>query len=257
MLYYVDADGAGLDSVEDIVKANVKDIKVIDGGNYDALDKVLGNLVEHITGADLVVIDTLTSLANTIRADAKFENSEGRSLWEYRKKWLEGDKNYLNVYDMAEKMIMRRLKNLRNKGARIIVLCHEAEKNDETTMTKKRGPDLNDAFYGKLMSASSDVFRLYATYYDETDIATGKVIIPAETRILQLRRTEEVIAKVHVTMDKASTIKSKMLFPTLPKLYAHLGKKPSFLTIYGSPGVGKSTFALSEYAMQYTKGDKT
>ena len=245
MLYFVDADQNGLDSVQDVIAKNHDKVTIINAGVFEEADRRLAQLVEKTGPNDLFVFDTIDALANTLRGDAKLGNDQTEELWVKRNLWLQGDKNYQTVYDMAEKFILRRIKNLRNRGARIICLAHEAEKVDEQDMLKKRGPDLNDKFYGKLMSASSDVFRLSVQLTNVVN-AAGEVIVPADTRILELRRTPEVIAKYHVGMDKSPQIKAKMMNPTLPKLYEHLGKKPSFLTIYGAPGAGKTSFSFSE-----------
>ncbi len=127
------------------------------------------------------------------------------------------------------------------------MLAHEAEKLDESTIppTKRRGPSVNPAFLEALMASSSDVFRLRKLEEAVTG-ENGEILLSADTRLLELRSTDEIMAKYHVPLARVPNIKKALPNPTLPMLYAHLGKKPTWLTIYGSSGTGKSTLATSE-----------
>ena len=80
----------------------------------------------------------------------------------------------------------------------------------------------------------------------------GEVRFPAYTRFLQLRDSEEFVAKLHVQPEYDAKVPKVLSNPTLPKLYEILGKKPAWLLLYGPPGVGKTTLACSEAAE--TKG---
>lgn len=248
LIYYYDADGNGVDSIADVLQAKPKEITHIPIRTYEEFDAHVSTIVHKVTSDDLVIVDTLNSLANTTRGDAKLGTDPTENLWARREKIL-GDKNYLTVYELAGQLILRRLKNLGKcgQGARIIVTCHEAEKLDDTTVppTKKRGPDVNPALLGALMGSSSDVFRL-RSLDDPITNDKGEIILPVDTRLLELRRSDEIMAKYHVPLSRVPSIKRALPNPTLPMLYKHLGKKPTWLTIYGPPGVGKSTFVTSE-----------
>jgi hypothetical protein len=248
MLYYLDTDGNGIDSISDVLQAKPKEITRIPIRTFDEFDVFVSSIVNKLKPTDVVVLDTLNSLANMTRGDVKLGTDPTELLMPKRDKIL-ADKNYLTVYELAGQFILRRLKNLgkSGEGARIIVTCHEAEKIDDSTIppTKRRGPDVNPALLGALLGASSDVFRLRSLEEGITN-DKGEIVLPADTRIMELRRTDEIMAKFHVPLSKVPEIKRILVQPTLPKLYEHLGKKPTWLTIYGSPGVGKSTFATSE-----------
>lgn len=202
-------------------------------------------ILEKITPADMVVIDTISSLAATLRRNVRFSDLKAtESVWKYKSIW--DRKDFMTVYDMAEKMIMQRLKEIRNKGARVLVLCHEDKQTNERTLLESTGPELNPAFYKRLSEACSDMFRMSVTYADERN-EEGKLIAKADSRILQLKSTLEVIAKYHVPLERAKTLPARIINPTLPKIYEKLGKKPSFMCVYGAPGLGKTTLALSEF----------
>lgn len=248
MIYLLDCDGNGVDSIADILEAKPKEITHIPVTTFEDFDNWAAKVTNKLTPNDLVILDTLNSLANTTRGDAKLGTDATENLWAKRDKIL-GDKNYLTVYELAGQLILRRLKNLGRggQGARIIVTCHEAEKLDESTSpaTKRRGPDVNPALLGSLMGTSSDVFRL-RTLEDAVLNDKGQVVLAADTRLLDLRRTDEIMAKYHVPLSRVPQIKKALANPTLPMLYEHLGKKPSFLVVYGPPGAGKTTFVTSE-----------
>lgn len=253
MLYLLDCDLHGLDSVSDCV--GHKNFTVVPCPSYSDYDKAVVDLIVNKDAGpnDTVIVDTLTSLLETTRADAKLGTELSVNLFERGKtKYMEGDKNYLNVYNMAQQVVMRRLKNLAGRGVRLIVLAHEAERVDETTMTKKRQPDVNPAFIGDLVGASSDVFRLFSVPEDIVGQG-GKVTVKADTRVLYLRRGEEYIAKYNVSRDRSESVPRYIVDPTLPKIVETLGKTPVFLTVYGHPGAGKTTLAVSALQLKGTK----
>jgi hypothetical protein len=173
-------------------------------------------------------------------------------LWEKRGRFLEGDKAYLNYYRMAASLVLRRLKNLSARGARIVAVCHEDEILDETTVpaSKRRGPMVNPAMVGLLSGASSDIYRLEAIIDPilEMDPETGEATTVAQPndRVLWLRRQPHFIAKYSCDIERSPKIAKGLLNPTLPKVYEHLGCRPPFMLLYGANGAGKTTLATSE-----------
>ena len=115
--------------------------------------------------------------------------------------------------------------------------------------------DRRHAFIGDLIGASSDVFRLKALQEDVTDKA-GNTAVKAGTRVLYLRGTDEFVAKYQVAREHSEKIPKYLLDPTMPKLMEILNKKPKVLTLYGPPGAGKTTLAVSEAYTTKTKGNK-
>jgi hypothetical protein len=240
-IYLLDADLGGTDSIETEIEAGVEYIPI---GSFPEYEDAVRKLLPKVGPDDLVILDTISSLANTVRGDAKLGTDTTVDLWEKRSKYT-ADPQYLTVYELAAQLIMRRLKNLRSRGARIITTCHEDEHRDEISMTKKRAPGLNEAFYKALMAATSDVFPLSVQLEDKYNNA-GEIAMKAGTRILNLRMSEDYVTKHHVPRARSEALPKGIKDPTLPKLYEVLGKRPSWLCIYGPPGVGKSALAVSE-----------
>ena len=245
----------GTESVQNLINAGL--VKHTPVPTFPAFDKAVVDLLPKVSEEDVVIIDTLSTLGNTTRGDFRLGTEESEDLWSKRNLYFGGDKNFLTQYEAAEKMIMRRIKNLRARGARIVTIVHEDEQVDQITMSKKRAPQLNQAFYGSLMAHSTDVFRL-SMFTEDVVGPQGDVRYAAGTRVLYLKAAEGLdghVAKYHVPREVADTLPKGITDPTMPKLFETLGKKPGWLVIYGPPGVGKTTLACSE-AQLPTKNTK-
>jgi hypothetical protein len=246
MIHYLACDGNGIDSIADVL--GNKDFTRVVVTHYEDFDKYVTSIVSKVTPKDTVIVDTLNMLASTVRGDINLGVDPHAQLWEKRDKFFK-DKAGFGLYTAPTAMLIRQLKNLcrGGEGAKIIVTCHEAERIDETTIppTRKRAPDLNAELLGSLIGSSSDVCRLAIL---ERDILNDKqeVILPSGTRILQLNATDEYMAKIQVPLSKVPSIKKQLANPTYPMLCEHLGKIPTWLTIYSPSGVGKSTFVTSQ-----------
>jgi hypothetical protein len=246
MIYLLDADQNGSDSIQHLVDSGK--IKYLPMSTFQVFDKTVKELLPVVGPDDLVIIDTIGSLFETTRGDAKLGTDVSVDLWTLRGKYLDGDKNYLTVYSLAGDTIIRRIKNLRARGARIITTSHESEKQDPTDLMKKRAPALSDALYKSIMANTSDVVRL-SEIIDPILNEDGSVKVPSGTRILQLRKTEEAVAKYHVLPEVSDRIKRLLRLPSRSGLYtyyAHVQKRPTWLHIYGPPGVGKTALSASE-----------
>jgi hypothetical protein len=239
--YLLDFDLNGADSIAHLIPNKVVHMEC---DSFITFEGYFKELLPKVGPDDLVIMDTISKAADTTRGDMKLGVDPGEALWDKRGLYLGGDKNYLTVYEAAGQFIMRRLRNLRARGARIITTAHEDEQDDKTTLMKLRAPAVNEALYKSLMGSSSDVLRLRQTTED-MDLGGGKVL-PAYSRVLELRPDGEAIIKTHVAPDRNKEMPRRILHPTLPKLYKTLGKRPTWLVLYGPPGAGKTTLATSE-----------
>lgn len=247
VIYLLDCDLNGTDSIDDLIASgNVTHIPI---DSYPTFEETTTRKLLPIVGPDdVVVLDTLSQLAMMVRGDLKLGTDVSESLWSKRNVFF-ADKNYLTVYEAACQLIMRRLKNLRARGARIITTCHETDRKDEMDLVKKRAPALNEAFFKSLMASSSDVFPLSIVMEDVLR-EDGTVKLAKDTRILNMRLSDDYVSKVHVQREVGSRLPAGIKDPTLPKLYGALGKRPSWLVIYGPPGAGKTTLACSDAPME-------
>jgi hypothetical protein len=249
MIYYLDADMNGEDSIRRILATGR--VQRFEVPTYKEFERSVSALIPKITrGKDTVILDTLSGMADTTRGDAKLGTNVADDLWEKRGLYLSGDKNYLTVYSLAGDLIMRRLKNLRAAGARIITTSHEdTDVVDISTSTKKIGPRINPALFESLKHATSDIVRMICAAEDRRNEA-GEVIVPAGTRALQLRPSDTAIAKFHLPdPERAMALARFIQLPLhggLHTLYAAYDKEPTWLHIYGDAGVGKTSLACSE-----------
>lgn len=246
MIYLLDADLGGTESVQDLIDSKALTHIPID--SFKTFDETLVKLLPTLSDNDTVIVDTLSTLANTTRGDFRLGTEVSDDLWGKRSLYFGGDKNFLTQYEAAEKLIMRRLKNVRAKGTHVITITHEDEQVDAISQTKKRAPQLNQAFYGSLMAHSTDVFRLSMLFSDVKD-DKGAIKYTAGTRVLYLQPAEGIdghVTKYHVPRDVASRLPKGIVDPTWDKLQSTLEKDPGWLVLYGSPGIGKTSLAASK-----------
>lgn len=249
MIYYLDADGRGYEAVEHLVQAKL--ITVFPCQSFPDFEDACLKLIPKVGPDDLIILDTISALANTTRGDFKLGTDITANIWDKRDKWF-GDKTGQLNYEAAQQMIMRRLRNFEARSARMIIISHEREQLNEFTGMKSRGPDLNPGFFGTLFPFASDMFRLGVMMANEM-AEDGTVKIAAGTRVLYLKMSEEQICKARVAIEVAQKLPNGILNPTLTKLYGVLNKKPSKLVLYGPPGAGKTTLACSDAEEAYQR----
>lgn len=242
-VYRFAADSTGYDSIQSYI--DDKRIINIPCPTFRAFDDAARALQDTIVPGDGVIFDTLSSLLETTRGDMMLGENPSESLWDQHSKFF-GDKQFMNTYRGAQNLTLRRIKNLVNRGAYCIVVCHQAEGKDPMAAMRMEVPMVNPAMVDDLIAACSDVFRLAAMtenqYNDE-----GKVTLRKDDRVLYLRRTDDFTAKFHVDPSRVdiSKIPNGIIAPTMTKLCDTLKKVPSCLCLYGHPGSGKTTLAAS------------
>lgn len=236
----------GVESVENLIHDGLVQVKPIP--TLDAFGKETSELMKTVTENDTVILDTVTSLAETARGDFKLGIDADEDLWAKRHVFFAGkDPEGWTGYDAAAKLIMRRLLNLRAKGCHLIVIAHEKDQVDDIGQQTARGPQLNAKFAQALIARSTDVFRL-SMLFDDVAASDGTVRYKAGTRVLYLHREDGIdgyIAKFHVTREVADKLPKGIVNPDMNKLCSTLHKNPGFLVLYGSPGIGKTSLACS------------
>ena len=241
--YRLDVDLNGTDSIQSYIDSG----KVInlECPTFDDFDKHRMMLMPKIEPGDTVMLDTVSKMLSTIRTDRVVGTKINEPLNDPKiiNRFF-GDKEYLAIYNYAAQLTMRALNNFRARGARVIVLAHEDEVNDQITGMKSQGPMVNPAMVGELIASSSDVFRLVSLTEPVVD-AEGKTVFARDTRVLYLRRSDSFQAKFHVERSRSESIPKALPDPTLPKLWTLLGKQSSWLTVYGHPGAGKTSLGCT------------
>lgn len=251
MIYRFDCDLNGADSIRNVIDAGL--VVNIPCENWSEFDVASRDLLyrKKIGAGDTIVIDTVDQLALDVRMENKLGTDGDTDLMGKSDKIMK-DPMYLNVYLLASNFILARLKNFRGRGVRIIIIAHEDEEKDAYTKTKKRGPNVNPAFREDLISFSADVFRL-KKIPDDIPGEGGELLYRKNQRLLHLSETDEIIAKYHVEpvgFKDGSPIYRDVppyiIDPTWPRIVAALGQEPSIMTIYGPPGVGKTTLGVAQ-----------
>lgn len=241
------SDQNGTDSINSIIAKNQDSLTVIEVGSYEKFDNISKDLLEDIVPGDLVILDTISMLADTTRTDYKLGTDMTKSYWKDKDR-LVTDAVTRNIYGAAGALIMRRLKNFRSMGARIIVTAHERSGYDPNIpkSAKIRIPDVNDDLCKSLTGSSSLVCRLTINHDEVTD-EEGNVLLAVGQRLLQIKPSEDYYTKVHMDLESSYDLPDVISRPSTTKLAKILGHEPAWMTLYGPPGAGKTTFALSHY----------
>lgn len=241
--FRLDTDQNGTDSFQSYIDAGK--VENLECPTFEVFDKHRLHLMRVLQPGDWVCIDTANVMLNTTRMDKMLGSNPGEPLWNPAQidKFFK-EKEGWGLYTMPTAFLLRSINNFRARGARVIVLCHEDEQDDEHTGLTSQGPQGNPDFVKQLIARSSDLFRLYSLPSDIRN-EQGEVVFKAETRVLYLRRTDQFQAKFHVERQFSDGIPKALTDPTLPKLWATLHKQSSVLCIYGHPGAGKSSLAVT------------
>ena len=244
-IFLLHADTTGTDSIQDVIDA--KRIEYLPIPNFQVYERVCLDLLKIVGPNDTIILDTISQMGHLVRGDIKLGIDPEAEMWENRQKYL-GDKDNWGTYTAAANLIMRRLKNLYNRGASIITTCHEEERVDPSDLRKKRNVGLNNEFRNMLDHSCSDIFRLSELTENVIDPTTGQTVLERGTRLLQIRRTDEVYAKIQVTIEKNNALRAAgteaISNPTWSKMTHVIGKRPRWLTLYGLTGVGKTNFVV-------------
>src|SRR5271170_3734938 len=99
MIYYVNCDGHGLDSVRNVIRDNSKEITVIDGGTFKSFNDNVTN-IKYAEG-DTFIVDTISELSANLIREYRFRNmKDGESFERYYNTW--DSTNSQSAYAMAE-----------------------------------------------------------------------------------------------------------------------------------------------------------
>jgi hypothetical protein len=247
MLYLLNADRAGADSVAPFIRSGK--IVHLPCPTYVDFDKHIAELVNKGGNPedDVIILDTISRLADTTRDDMTLGMEGNEQLWDKKDLYLK-NKEYLGVYRAAGSFILRRLRNAAAVGYRIVCVAHEFAQVDEDTYTKVKTAQVNPALYKTLIATSSDVMRLSIAREDVVDDA-GRIVVRAGARCLQTTSDDTAECKYQVEPDDEGNFPVVPKFipdPNMRRVFRVLKKKPTFLTIFGAPGAGKTTLACSE-----------
>lgn len=233
----------GYESVADLIDAGT--VERVHAPTYLDVAKAIRDIRSGKIKGDVIVLDTLTSLATRTRRDMVGEINDSVSVWENRNKLQSQQKDWGSMSDALGRMLLE----FTGLPQRLIVLSHEGMRDDGQG-TEKKAPDLNAALLREVLAYSSGIVRL-ATLARPLDYEG--TVYPVHTRVLRTLGDENCIAKLHTTLSANAP---PLIFnPTWAKLVGALGSTPKTLAIYGSPGSGKTTFACD--ASRVTKNDKT
>lgn len=230
-------------SVQDLIDARTVDW--IDARRFNAVESAYRELWAKTIVADVVVVDTITTLATTTRQDLIIDPASSGGvapLWDNRLNLKTKIGDWGDMSDLLNRM----LRAYRELPQITVFCCHEGERTDPTATTsiEKRGPDLNAAVLRDVIAWSDAVIRV--SVLGQTIEVDGETYGP-ETRCLRLKPSASAMAKTRAALGRPYP---EILFVretdnALRKLEAALGYLPKKITLYGPSGAGKTTTATS------------
>jgi hypothetical protein len=209
-------------------------------------------LVRAKTKPDAVVIDTLTTLATTVRLDVVIDPRKvdgATDPWENRGLLTASQRDWGEMSDL----IIRDLRMIRDNETEVpsVFVCHEGDREDPTTDIKKDGPDLNKMLLRDVYALSDLVVRIYLT--DKTIKDKQDVVHPAGSRVLRIKANPASMAKCRFPDDVPEPDSPLIFDPTWEKLVdTYGGTIPERVLLYGPSGVGKTRF-IGSMADYYAK----
>lgn len=189
---------------------------------------------------DMVVIDTITTLATTTRQDVTL--AESADLWADRERVASQMRDWGKMSDLINRL-MRLYRNLPQHS---IFICHEGEREDLQSESKKKGPDLNPAIYKDIIAFSDVIARvnLAGIEFPKDPKNPDGEKWPIGTRVLRLKPSDEATAGARV--PEGVNLPAIIPDPTLGKIVeAFGGRLPRAITLYGVPKVGKTRLSCS------------
>jgi hypothetical protein len=210
-------------------------VNVVNVDSFQKLQDTLWAIRSKKIAADIVVIDTLTELAQIVRQDAIIPNMpDGYDMWSNRAK-LGGEQSHWGQMTNLLTMAMRLFRNM---GILLIINAHQDE-TEELEGAKKIGPAANPALRTALRGPTDIIARLsIETVEREVD----GIKYPAGTRALRLGATGRYLTKVRA--DWGQKYPATLMNPTVPKLQ-ELFPEARTIVVYGDPGAGKTILACS------------
>jgi hypothetical protein len=211
---------------------------------FDDVETAVWKVLRGKIKPDLVVIDTLTTLATTARLDMVLDPAQaaGMSLWDNRGKMTASQRDWGEMSDL----INRLLRMVREYDVPSVFVCHEGEREDPVTGMKKEGPDLNNAILKDVYALTDCLIRLSLSQDDAKD--KDGTLYKAGTRVLRLASSAQAMAKIRIADDLPNP-PSIIFEPTFTKFVEACGNEmPDNITLYGASGVGKTRFIGSAAA---------
>jgi hypothetical protein len=218
-------------------------VAIWEAHEFSAVEKVKDELRRMQDGKsvefpDVVAFDSVTMLVERTLGALALEGKIG-GLWTNRK-LLVNDR--WAGYNAMTTITNRLLMEIRELQTVSIFICHEGKREAPDGSGIKLGPDVNPGV-GKTIVGWTDILAHLGRVQRSVETPQGK--IPAGTRRLRLVEDDVYMAKARVPRE-LQPIKEVIVDPVLDDLLAAVKmpeQKMCRITLYGAPGVGKTTLA--------------
>lgn len=245
-ILHFDCDrGTGHHSVSDLVQAGV--VVSYPARSFLEAEQVFwalyraNNQIPDGTGTpftpDLVVVDTITKLAETTRQDTVLDPSKKglSTIWDLGEAAVASKREW----GIAGDRIVRLLRNILELPIPSIFVAHQGDRDDPMSNTVKKVPDLQGMVLKNVIADTDAIVRLQASPVPVA-LPDGRVY-PDGTRQLLLRATGDSAVGVRSPYP----LPPFLLEPTLADFINVLhGTLPHNTLLFGAPKIGKTTLAV-------------
>ena len=198
----------------------------------------------EIQGLRAIVIDTVDRLAARARRElAAGTTNMKQDIWTIRDKITPSQRDWGEMSDLLARTFENFASWCEDQQIPLILLCHEAMKEDEVTKEVKGGPALNDMLLKEVRDNSDYLWRVWR---EEREVTVDGKKYPKNTHFARLSTSEKKMTKVRIPPNYSAKLVDQYPNPTLPEIFSLLGPfTPNVLTIFGPSGAGKTTLANS------------
>lgn len=230
----MDCDLTGHKSVIDLVRAGIVDARPI--RSFDEADALYWALYyEKIPMPTVLLIDTITGLIGMTRQDVVLppEQKGQQTLTQLGDKIVTSKREYGIVGDK----ITRFYRNCRELPCKVIVVAHEAQREDLMSNTEKMTIDAQKMILRDITVTADAILRLTTT---NVPMNYNGIDYPAGTRQLLLAPTVDSAIGIRTHLSLPPFI----MRPTLSDLINVVGGWeyfPDTTVLYGPPKLGKTT----------------
>jgi hypothetical protein len=255
---HLDCDREGKASIESLVQAGY--IDSYQTPDHKSVEGVLLAVKSKRIVGDLVVIDTINGLIQTINQGILYSGNEG-GIWDKRKQLQSNWDTYRNTQNLTNYLNMIGV-NLGMMGIPVIWIAHERNTKEFENVTDPLAGGLGDDKYTASLQKGINEFlnafcgAIIRLTYSTVPFQYEGVAHPRGTRMLVLSpsRDSSVGTRVDGEWLVPNTTQPKPpLPPFIPvaerdpyafyRFVQAFGRVPASTLLYGPPKVGKTTFA--------------
>jgi hypothetical protein len=248
---HIDADVTGSKTVSHLVREG--HIDTYSCPSFRDCEAVMWGLNRGQIQADIVVLDTITAVAQVARQDIVMDPAQmGKQypIWDNRERLVAQKQDYYKTADVVNRLLRPLRELYRDKGIASIFIAHERStrgmesRTDPLSGGDKIIPNLQREINDNLFAYADAIVRLYPAAYP---FEYNGQMVPQGTRLLLLAATGDSSVGVRVPADKPPAPPFMIVAENDPYAFVRFiqaigNDMPANTLIYGPPKIGKTQF---------------